>query len=137
MKRGNKRTFEYHYDIPLTLELIKENNYSIEELIQMHKLVDGVYQCRICSTSFAETGFGEHLKHHTMEWVGHCKICNLYFKRQDTYDDHMKRHRGPKKYRKLKASIPKLLIRRAPAHVCGTCGQKFKMVSLLIINNPL
>lgn len=80
-------------DIPLTNAIIKENNYTLQQVFESHTKVDGIYTCKVCGKLLrSRVTFIVHLRNHTGDWVAYCKPCERGFTRIHSYQMHQKQH---------------------------------------------
>lgn len=78
-------------DIPLTMKIIKTNGYSLNQIFESHRLIDGHYVCKICTKRiYDRISFLSHLRIHTGDWVGRCSKCNRGFSRKAHLINHDK-----------------------------------------------
>lgn len=80
---------DYIGDIPLTEEIIKEKGYSMEQVLMCHKIINNIWQCKICEKVLCNReGLKAHLRLHTGEFVVRCNKCDKGF----TRGWHLKTH---------------------------------------------
>lgn len=114
-------------DIYLTEDIIREQNYSTEDLHEMHIPINDIYQCLVCSKYVASLTFIYHLRLHTGETVGFCNKCNRGFNTRLAYQLHMKKHRDGQNEGVIKQGRKK--VKPEDYVNCDKCGRLFKGVS--------
>lgn len=78
-------------DNTLTEETIRANNYTLEQILANHQMIDNVYSCKICLRKLSSRlSFIAHLRLHTGEFVAHCHLCGNGFTRVWYLKDHEK-----------------------------------------------
>lgn len=78
-------------DIHLTMEIIKTNGYTLQQIFNSHSLVNDFYQCKLCSKRISDrNSFIAHLRIHLGDWIGRCSKCNKGFSRKAHLQNHEK-----------------------------------------------
>lgn len=76
---------------PLTDETIRENSYTVQQILANHKPIGGSYVCKICQRKvLSRLSFIAHLRLHTGEFVAHCHRCGKGVTRVWHLKDHEK-----------------------------------------------
>lgn len=116
-------------DIPLTDEIIKENNYTLRQVFLSHRRnSEGKYECKICNRlSGHKYNFIDHLRKHTGEYVAQCEACNRNFTKMQNYRDHMNRHAANSA--NGGGSLDLSMLENIEDNTCKICDRTFKWVS--------
>lgn len=78
-------------DIPLTIDIINENGYTLRQIFRSHTIVDELYKCKICEKKIRNpNSFIAHLRLHTGNWVANCFRCGKGFTRMQHLKEHEK-----------------------------------------------
>lgn len=76
-------------DILLTEDIIRENQYSLNQIFRSHVYMNGVYTCKICSKRITtKSSFFAHLRLHLKVFVGNCRKCGKGFSRAQHIREH-------------------------------------------------
>lgn len=73
------------------MEIIKANQYTLNQIFKCHSRIDDYYECKLCSKQInTQISFIAHLRLHLGVWIGRCSKCNKGFSRKAHLRNHEK-----------------------------------------------